>query len=417
MVVMKLPWREVKPLAPKAFSKIRLKTIFDCCKWDPQVEDVSTLADFPLLLDSKEWRSIALEAEKLASETIAAENEILEKPFLHKKLGLPRIIRNTLKHFQKQRSSSEGVRLMRFDFHFTTQGWMISEANTDVPGGLNEGSGFTRLMSEHYSGTQVPGDPAGALSQALLDAVGREGVVAFVHATAYSDDRQVMVYLARRIEELGLKSRLISPSHLKWVNGHASIHNGCYQGIVHLLVRFFPAEWLPNLPLACGWDQFFCGSETRVCNPATALLTQSKRFPLLWDFLETKFATWRSLLPESLDPAEVDWENTGEWVLKPVFGRMGEHVGIDGVTERKEWVRIVREVKRHPENWVAQKRFEALPFVLEGRSYFPCIGVYTINGRVAGAYGRLAHQPLVNGKAQDIAVLIDDNNSDQTKRF
>ena len=36
---------------------------------------------------------------------------------------------------------------MRFDFHFTRDGWRISEVNSDVPGGLNESSGFERLMA------------------------------------------------------------------------------------------------------------------------------------------------------------------------------------------------------------------------------------------------------------------------------
>jgi hypothetical protein len=37
---------------------------------------------------------------------------------------------------------------------------------------------------------------------------------------------------------------------------------------------------------------------------------------------------------------------------------------------------------------------------------FPCIGVYTLDGAVIGAYGRLARRPLVDHLAQDAAVLI-----------
>jgi hypothetical protein len=38
---------------------------------------------------------------------------------------------------------------------------------------------------------------------------------------------------------------------------------------------------------------------------------------------------------------------------------------------------------------------------------YPCLGVFTIDGRVAGAYGRVARTPLINHLAQDAAVLID----------
>jgi len=47
-----------------------------------------------------------------------------------------------------------------------------------------------------------------------------------------------------------------------------------------------------------------------------------------------------------------------------------------------------------------------VPFRFNNKDYFPCIGVYTVDGHVAGAYGRLGSQPLINGKAQDIAVLV-----------
>jgi hypothetical protein len=37
---------------------------------------------------------------------------------------------------------------------------------------------------------------------------------------------------------------------------------------------------------------------------------------------------------------------------------------------------------------------------------YPSIGVYTVNGRVAGAYGRIAERPLIDARARDAAVLI-----------
>jgi hypothetical protein len=36
---------------------------------------------------------------------------------------------------------------------------------------------------------------------------------------------------------------------------------------------------------------------------------------------------------------------------------------------------------------------------------FPCLGVYTLDDRVIGAYGRLARTPLIDARAADAAVL------------
>jgi hypothetical protein len=95
-------------------------------------------------------------------------------------------------------------------------------------------------------------------------------------------------------------------------------------------------------------------------------------------------------------------------VLKPVLGRVGEDVGIAGVTPAAEWTRIAREVERHPSHWVAQRRFSATPLRVGGAARYPSVGVYTVNTRVVGAYGRIAERPLIDARARDAAVLIHD---------
>ena len=49
----------------------------------------------------------------------------------------------------------------------------------------------------------------------------RGGTVALVHATAYSDDQQMMTFVARRLEAAGVTAHLASPSHLRWRDGRA----------------------------------------------------------------------------------------------------------------------------------------------------------------------------------------------------
>ena len=407
---MSVPWQTVDPLAPPLMALLRRRAIFDCCKWDTQVEDVTTIADVPVILTAHAWRELISLAESLARETMAGEEELLNRPELHTGLGLPRQLVKALGRTATQRA--RGIaRLIRFDFHHTRAGWRISEANTDVPGGLNEASGLTALFGLHYDGTTTAGDVGASYARAVTRSLGQGAHVALAHATAYSDDRQVMSYLARRLADADVRASLVSPAHIRWQDGRARLETDWTSGPVDAIVRFFPAEWLANLPPTCRWTTFFRGASTPISNPATAILTQSKRFPLVWNALRTALPAWRTLLPETRDPRDAPWERSDEWVLKPALGRVGEDVGIVGVTERKEWDRIARSVRRHPSHWVAQRRFDATPLRVRGRDVHPSVGVYTIDGRVAGAYGRIAERPLIDGRARDAAVLVSEGAS------
>jgi hypothetical protein len=97
-----------------------------------------------------------------------------------------------------------------------------------------------------------------------------------------------------------------------------------------------------------------------------------------------------------------------QWVVKPALGRVGDAISMAGITPPKELRQIARSAYWRPYWWVAQRRFEIIPAVDdEEKAHFPCLGVYTIDGRAAGIYGRMASQPLINQFAQDVAVLID----------
>lgn len=398
------PFLSVEPLPPPVASAIRRRAIFECCKWDPQVEDVSTIADVPIILNRTEWLSLVLAAESLAVEVVNAERELRDRPELHATLSLPGTICRLLR--RPKMPFDQGMRFIRFDFHHTEDGWRISEANTDVPGGLNEASGLPIIVAPHVPGTAAAGDVADRYAEAVLGGLRERPHVALVHATAYADDRQVMTYLARRLEERGARVSFASPAHLRWRDGRATLETAWTSSPVDSIVRFYPSEWMDNLPRACGWQTFFEGTVTPVSNPATAMLTQSKRFPLTWDRLRTPMSTWRTLLPETRDPRDVRWQGSGEWVLKPVLGRVGEDVGIAGVTPAADWARIVREVERYPSHWVAQRRFAATPLRVGDSVRYPSVGVYTVNTRVVGAYGRIADRPLIDARARDAAVLI-----------
>jgi hypothetical protein len=398
------PWIPVEALEDAAFHRLRRRAIFDCCKWDPQVGDHNVIARHPLVIARDAWAEVARLARALAGEALAAERELAGRPRLHRRLGLPRSTRTALEG-AADAPSPGAARLVRFDFHFTTEGWRISEANADVPGGLNEASGFPRLIGPHYPWATPVGDPAAAYVRAILAAAGPAAAVAMVHATAYSDDQQMMAYVAARLTAAGVAAHLCSPSHLRWRDGRAELDAAWWRGPIGLVVRFFPADWLGGLPRPCAARHFFAGGVTPLSNPGTSILIQSKRFPLIWEELQTPLPAWRALLPETRHPGDVPWRGSRHWVVKPALGRVGEGVGIAGLVDAAEWRAIARGAAWWPRGWVAQRRFEIAPVTLGGRTVFPCLGVYTVDGEVVGAYGRLGARPLIDSHAEDAAVL------------
>ncbi|MBI5500320.1 MAG: glutathionylspermidine synthase family protein [Deltaproteobacteria bacterium] len=393
-------------LPPGEFRLLQRHAIFEACKWDPQVGDTAVLADFPLVVARAAWEALARQAETLAAETLAAESELLSRPDLQRRLGLPWVLRRALTRAGAAGASPGIARFMRFDFHPVDDGWRLSEVNSDVPGGWNEASGFARLMGEHFPGSAPAGDPAGRLADAVRQATGPGAHVGLLHATAYADDHQVMRYLGRELEARGGRPALLSPAQLEWRDGRAFVL-GDGGGELQALLRFFPAEWLPNLPRRCDWRRHFHGALTPAANPGSALLSQSKRLPLVWSELRTPMPAWKALLPETRDPREVRWPDDPEWVLKPVLGRVGEGVGLRGATPAAEWKRIERDVRRHPACWIAQRRFAARSLGGPRGPFYACLGVYVVDGRVAGAYGRVSEGPLTDMHAADAAVLVD----------
>ncbi len=400
---MSLPWI-IEPIPESHLHDIRLKMMFDYHKWDSQYEDVSTLAGFGLVLDEHCWEQLREQSERLWKEAITAEKEIMDHGNLYKHLGLGWHLRNTLARIATRGASEQMARVIRFDFHLTTDGWRISEANTDVPGGFIESCAFSELLCQCCSGVTSAPDVAAVYAENILSRLGPAAKVGLVHATAYTDDRQVMIFLADRFFLAGLDPELVSPADLFWTDGYA--HLTATNKKLDGLVRFFPGEWLPNISRKHKWQMFFYGSHTPLSNPAYSLMTQSKRFPLIWDRLKTDLATWRQLLPETRDTRDVDWKNNDEWVLKPALGRVGEGIGIRGVTLEKEWRQIIKNVLRHPRHWVAQKRFMTVPADINSEKFYLCIGVFVINGTACGLYGRASKVALIDGRAQDIPVVI-----------
>jgi glutathionylspermidine synthase len=151
------------------------------------------------------------------------------------------------------------------------------------------------------------------------------------------------------------------------------------------------------------------------CNTPAALLVQSKRLPLVWDDLGIDVPAWKELLPTTLDPRDIG-KNADGWIYKPAMGRVGEGISIKITGREKEQKKIERDARKRPKEWVAQKQFQSKPLVTdEGERYHLCLGVFTVQGKAAGFYGRVSQYPLIDANAIDIPVLVERSAYEQQK--
>ncbi len=103
----------------------------------------------------------------------------------------------------------------------------------------------------------------------------------------------------------------------------------------------------------------------------------------------------------------MDWFGDSQWIVKTALCNTGDTVCLHNQMPELKWRRIRRDIYWHPSNWVAQRRFEACAIDSPAGEIFPCIGVYTVNGKAAGIYGRYSHKPLIDFAAVDVAVLLE----------
>src|SRR5271157_1311363 len=298
-------WDAMREVSSGRFSDVRCRMILKGCKWDPQVGDLATLAPFPLVLPAGVARTLGQLAERLTAESLDAERSMLERPECMRMLGMPRAVRRALAVSAKPTPAA--ARVIRYDFHPTSEGWRISEANADVPGGYTESSLFPRLMAEHCPGTRPAGDPAAALSDAIVAAMGSPGSVGLLAATGHMEDQQVIAFLAGLLRARGCSAVRAHPRQVIWDDGAALLSGPAWGGRpLDALVRFYQGEWLGRRSGRHGFAEFFRGGRTPVCNPGTALMIESKRFPLVWDRLGLDLPTWRTLLPPTCDPGRLN---------------------------------------------------------------------------------------------------------------
>lgn len=396
------------------YGDYRLKVIFNCYKWDPQFLDGNTIAKHVLLITEKEHNELEKLTESLDIETIKAE-EILNKNLnLTKPLALPRKIKNELRKM-KNYEADKHIRLMRYDFHPITQGgWAISEVNSDVPGGFAEASLMPQVAANLYKDKKYWYKNFGnILVNTIAKKVKSGGRIMLIHCTSFSDDRQVMQFLGDNLKDMGFNIIYAAADHLKFKNNKAISVLDSNEGKIDGIVRFTPLEWLIDIKPKC-WQGYF-DTITPSCNHPIAIFAQTKRFPFVWDALENlglTLSTWRKLLPDTTEVKDV--KNKKGYIYKPACGRVGEKISIKEACTDDEYETIIRDVKKHPKKYVAQKRFNSIPLVSdEGNKFHVCLGSYSVEGKSAGYYARISKTPRIDSNAADIPVLIEGNINDR----
>jgi len=208
------PIRVGEQLDAGAMREIRRRMELRYFKWDAQVGDVMALAPAPLLMSSASWLKLATLAKRLFHETVAAEIELAGRPALYSRIGLPRAVARLMAELPPTEAAA---RVMRFDFHYTTDGWRISEVNSDVPGGFTEATNFTRLVAERVPRARPAGDPTQALVNGISRRTGERATILLPSAPGHMEDHQVVGHLATALRDRGFSARISAIHQLRWV--------------------------------------------------------------------------------------------------------------------------------------------------------------------------------------------------------
>ena len=68
---------------------------------------------------------------------------------------------------------------------------------------------------------------------------------------------------------------------------------------------------------------------------------------------------------------------------------------------------ILKDVKKRPKAYLAQKKFISKPLEIDKEEYHVCLGSYTVDGKHAGYYARISKTSRIDSNAADIPVLIE----------
>ncbi len=351
-------------------------------KWDAYLNGTLRVLPAALVLTLEEHADAVDCCVKISRALELAETLIRDDPHLMDRLGIPAALHSII-----QAEAATGRQIARYDLIPTAEGWMIPEFNEDAPGGFNEAIAANALFADILGCGAIPGD----FARAFLDAVPEGATVGIVYATGYAEDLQHMLILADLLRQRGIEVVLTSPEHLTC----GFFGKPRLMGTpVDWILRFFPGEWYHYLDNLRAWRRAV--GRVPVVNPLSRLIRQSKALYALWreEKLLDEHAT-RLLNRYTPHTAVFNQADVPEylarresWVLKKVYGRMGDAVAIGRLCPPADWEKALAEAARRPGDYIAQHAFSPVSVPDGAGPLYPALGVYLIDGTFAGYYSR-----------------------------
>ncbi|MCP1727505.1 glutathionylspermidine synthase [Natronospira proteinivora] len=397
------PW----PLEPADATRLLQRFRAEHYKWDIYHDGEPTLLPDAIILSREEHEFLVEAAESAWSALRELESRVCADERYLEAVGVPSALWPAI-----QQQPVDQPRVSRCDFHYSSdERWYITEFNEDCPGEMGECAGYQALMSEYVlpwmSGLSCPGD----LRQSLIKALSPWQRIGLVHASAWSGDLQQVSLIADWLRQSGREAVVGSPANLQVdADGQAWL----FDQAVDVLFRYYPGEWISELPNAADWERLAC--QHPLMSPLSALASQSKRFYALAEVeslglserARDCLSTWfpDSVLPE---PAHQDdyLRDQSSWVLKGSFGRMGNAVRIGALLSPNDWRLAINQALTKPAAYALQAAFEPAPLWFSSGARYASLGMFLVNGRFAGYSSRVHVHPIINYEACHVATLVE----------
>jgi glutathionylspermidine synthase len=391
------PWAVGAP----QFREVLQRLGFEYFKWDLNLNGRCRVLPESIVLSRQTHDFLVATAESFCALIRRFEARVRRDPGLLPALGIDRSLAPLI-----AAESPQEPAFSRADFFLQPDGeWVLSEFNEDVPGGFNEAAGINELLSD----ADLGGCRVGALRRAMVEAFAGCRNVGLVFATAFSEDLQHCALLEKWLAAAGHDTVRASPDQLRC--GWTGVRLGGRR--VQGMFRFYPGEWLGLPANRADWIRAL--PRLRLMNPPVRLLSQSKKCFGLWregtglDAGDQRLALRFCPHTEPFDAARIArYRNEREaLVLKRAFGRMGDAVVIGALCRPIEWQAALEYAAKCAGEFAMQRRFEVLPLPFAGGTMYPTVGVYTVNGRFAGYYSRVAPRPFITHEAFYVATVIE----------
>lgn len=371
-------------------------------KWDVYLSGKLRVLPEALVLEREEHATAVEVCLRLNEALGRVAAQVRARPDYHERLSIPPRVRELI-----DAEVEQPFQIARYDLVPTAEGWMIPEFNEDAPGGFNEAVAGKELFAATLAGGSVPGDFAAS----FLDAMPAGRRCGLVYATGYAEDLQHVLLLSDLLRSRGIETVLGSPDQLAC----GRLGKPRLAGVrIDWILRFFPGEWYAHLLDLGSWRRAL--GRVPVVNPLGRLVRQSKGLYAWWRQAGEVAPADRAVLDRYTPHTELLRsdstlgliEERERWVLKRMFGRMGDAVLIGHRTSPSDWELGVQLALKQPGQWIAQHAFAPLSLsTTAGARQYPVLGIYLVNGRFAGHYSRSDETGFTTHEAHYVVTAVE----------